>query len=208
MNGPIPLNVAVEDELTQSLLVKILAVIPTEYATSTFYNRGGNGYLRKNINGFNRAARGIPFLIGTDLDTYDCPPALIQDWLLGPKHHNLLLRVAVREVEAWLLADKENFARFLGIRPALIRDDVEAIPDPKRELLQLASRARRRDVREDICPPAHSTRRVGPNYNARLAVFVSQYWDPDVARQRARSLARTIDRLTGFRPDWSYIEGD
>jgi hypothetical protein len=207
MNGPIPLNVAVEDELTQSLLVKVLSVIPNEYATRTFYNRGGNGYLRRNINGFNRAARGIPFLIGTDLDRYECPAALVQDWLLGPKHHNLLLRVAVREAEAWLLADKDNLATFLGIRSILIRDDVEAIPDPKRELIQLAARARRRELREDICPPARSTRRVGPNYNARLAVFVQQLWDPNEARQHATSLARTIDRLTGFRPVWPERDG-
>jgi|SRR5579862_5459621 len=202
MSDPIPLNVAVEDELTQSLLVKVLATIPTRYATRTFYSRGGNGYLRKNINGFNLAARGIPFLIGTDLDRYACPAALIQDWLLQPKHHNLLLRVAVREAETWVLADKENFAGFLGVRPALIREDVESIPDPKSELIQIARRARRRELREDICPPPGSTRRVGPNYNARLSAFVQQLWDPNEARKRATSLARTIDRLIGFLPAW------
>src|SRR5579864_2225922 len=125
MNDPIPVNIAVEDALTESLLIKILSVIPNGYATNTIYNRGGNGYLRRNVNAFNLAARGIPFLIGTDLDRYDCPAALVQDWLLKPKHNNLLLRVAVHEAEAWVIADKENLAKFLGIRPTLIREDVE-----------------------------------------------------------------------------------
>jgi hypothetical protein len=202
MTAPIPLNLAVEDPLTESLFAKILATIPTAYATRTIYNRGGYGYLRQNINGFNNAAKGVPFLIGTDLDRYECPTALIQEWLVRPKHNNLLIRVAVREAEAWILADKENLARFLGIRAALVPDEVEQIPDPKKELIDLARRARRRELRDDICPPTDSTRRVGPNYNARLAVFVSQQWDPAVASERAESLARAIDRLVTFRPTW------
>src|SRR5260370_18898077 len=109
MTCPIPLNLAVEDPLTESLFAKILGTITTEYATRTIYNRGGYGYLRQNINGFNNAAKGIPFLIGTDLDKYECPAALIQDWLTRPRHDNLMIRVPVREAEAWALADRENF---------------------------------------------------------------------------------------------------
>jgi len=202
MTSPIPLNLAVEDALTESLFAKILATIPTAYATRTIYNRGGYGYLRQNINGFNNAARGIPFLIGTDLDTHECPAVLIQQWLTRPKHDNLLIRVAVREAEAWVLADKENLADFLGIRSTLVPEDVELIPDPKRELIQLARRARKREIREDICPPIDSTSRVGPNYNARLGAFVLQRWNPHAARERAQSLGRAIDRLVTFRPTW------
>jgi hypothetical protein len=202
MTSPIPLNLAVEDALTEALLGKILRVIPTVFVTRTIYNRAGYGYLRQNINGFNNAAKGIPFLVGTDLDACECPPVLITDWLQQPKHHNLLVRVAVREAEAWVLADRDNFASFLGIRSALVPDDVENIPDPKRQLIQLARRARRRELREDICPPVNSTRTVGPNYNSRLSAFVQQQWDPNAARARATSLARTIDRLIAFRPIW------
>lgn len=71
MTSPIPVNLAVEDALTESLFVKILATIPTAYATRTIYNRGGYGYLQQNVNGFNNAAKGIPFLVGTDLDTHE-----------------------------------------------------------------------------------------------------------------------------------------
>src|SRR6266496_4963185 len=128
MMVPIPLNLAVEDPLTESLFSKIFSSIPTVYAIRTIYNRGGYGYLKQNINGFNNAAKGVPFLVATDLDRYNCPADLIDEWLNRPKHDNLLLRVAVREAEAWVLADRENFAKFLGIRAALIPDDVEALP--------------------------------------------------------------------------------
>src|SRR5271157_5538724 len=112
MTNPIPLSLAFEDALTESLALKILQTIPTEYATQTVYNRGGYGYLKRTINGFNNAAKGTPFLVGTDLDHYECPAALIQNWLNNPKHHNLLIRVAVREAEAWVLADRQGIANF------------------------------------------------------------------------------------------------
>jgi len=76
MTTPIPINLAFEDALTESLALKILRTIPTHYATQTIYNRGGYGYLKRTMDGFNNAAKGTPFLVGTDLDKYECPPAL------------------------------------------------------------------------------------------------------------------------------------
>jgi len=203
MASLIPLSLAFEDELTESLALKILLTIPNEYATRTIYNRGGYGYLKRNINGFNRAAKGVPFLVGTDLDRYACPPALIADWLAEPKHHNLLIRVAVQEAEAWVLADRQGVATFLGISVAKIPENVEALPKPKEALIELARTSRKRQLRDDICPLPHSTSKIGPNYNARLGGFVRQSWNPNVARLRSPSLSRTIDRLTAFRPQWA-----
>jgi len=201
--NPIPLSLAFEDELTELLALKILQTIPNEYATRTIYNRGGNGYLKQNIDGFNNAAKGIPFLVGTDLDRYDCPAALIADWLAHPKHPNLLIRVAVHEAEAWVLADRQGFATFLGISVAKVPEDVEALPNPKEALIQLARTSRKKQLRDDICPPPHSTSKIGPNYNARLGGFVRQTWDPAAARLRSPSLDRTMNRLIAFRPEWA-----
>jgi hypothetical protein len=135
MTPPIPLSLVFEDALTESLALKILRTIPTEYAAQTVYSRGGNGYLRRTIDGFNNAAKGTPFLVGTDLDTYDCPSALIDDWLTHPKHHNLLIRVAVHEAEAWVLADRNSFANFIGVGVARVPDNVEALLNPKEALI-------------------------------------------------------------------------
>lgn len=204
MTAPIPLNLVFEDELTKSLARKLLRSIPTAYATRTIYNRGGYGYLKRTINGFNSAAKGTPFLVGTDLDRYECPPALIADWLTQPKHHNLLIRVAVHEAEAWVLADRDNLANFLGINVATLPEDVEALPNPKEVLIQLARRSQKKQLRDDLCPSPHSTSKIGPNYNARLGSFVSQSWNPAVARLRSRSLDRAINCLNGFRPQWAF----
>jgi hypothetical protein len=202
MTVPIPICMAVEDELTESLALRILQTISTEYAIETIYNRGGYGYLRKTIGGYNNAAKGMPFLVGTDLDRYPCPTALLADWLAHPKHHNLLICVAVREAEAWVLADCKNFAQFIGISPELVPVNVEALPDPKDTLIRLARKSRWKQLRDDICPSLKSTSKIGPNYNARLGNFVNTNWDPTVARTKSRSLDRMINRLVEFRPQW------
>ena len=130
----IPINLAVEDPLSEAVLRAILRQSNRPYAVGTCYCQGGYGYLKKTIRRFNNAAKGTPFLVLTDLDKADCPPGLIQAWLPDPKHPNLLFRIAVREVEAWILAHREAFALFAGVQQELIPQDVDALDDPKRSL--------------------------------------------------------------------------
>lgn len=112
---------------------------------------------------------------------------------------------AGREVEAWLLAHREGFARFLGVRAALIPEDVESLPDPKRFLINLAGQSRYRNLREAIVPRSGSTARVGPDYNGQLISFVKKNWQIQVATQSSPSLKRTVEVLTVFKPTWSNL---
>jgi hypothetical protein len=162
MTAPIPINLAFEDQLIEEIITKVLAHVPRKYAPRTIYNRGGNGYLRTNIRGFNNAAKGVPFLVVTDLDTIECPATLIENWLGDKRHPNLLLRVAVREAEAWLLADAEELAKFLRIRAATIPGNPDSLIDPKKQLIALAGGSPSSEIRKDICPRSGSTSRVGP----------------------------------------------
>jgi len=198
---PIPVNLATEDELSEVTLFRILEVVDG-YAVGTPYRRGGFGYLRRTIPGWNQAARSVPFIVLTDLDKYECPAELINDWLRVPKHRNLLFRVAVREVESWLLADSPNFSEFLGVRSSLIPADTDSLPDPKATLVQLARRSRSKQIRESIVPAKGSTAKQGPDYNGCLCTFVRKRWDLDTAKANSPSLARTVDRLSSFVPAW------
>ena len=130
------------------------------------------------------------------------PRALIENWLSVPKHNNLLFRVAVREIEAWLLADSKGLAGYLAVKPGLVPKNPEALPDPKRNLVELARKSRRKQIREDIVPRIGSTAQIGPGYNACLSEFVQSVWDVESAANRAASLRRTLDRLSTFRPAW------
>ena len=202
MKAPIPIELAVEDDLSAAVIRKILACSGQPFYAGTSYIGQGFGYLRKNIRGFNKAAQGTPWIVLTDLDQSICPPELIRVWLPEPKHPNLLFRVAVREVEAWLLADRGGFASFLGIRKELLPLNADAIQEPKQHLINLARKSRRREVRDDIVPPHGSTRQIGPNYNGRLVSFVHKKWDVLVATQSSESLTRTFNSLSKFSPTW------
>jgi hypothetical protein len=107
-------------------LCRVLAEV-NRYAVGTPYRRGGYGYLRQTIHGWNSAAKGIPFIVLTDLDTAECPARLITDWLHVDEHPNLLFRIAVREVESWLLADPTNLSAFLNLRTMPVPANTDAI---------------------------------------------------------------------------------
>jgi hypothetical protein len=199
---PVPINLAVEDPLSEVVLRRLLAHSRQDFAVGAVYMRNGFGYLRKNIAGWNSAAKGRPFLLLTDLDASECPASLLQTWLSVPKNDNLLFRVAVREVESWLLADAEGIATFLAVKPATVPANPESLPDPKRILVELAARSRKKDLREDIAPRKGSTAKQGPDYNPCLSRFVFDHWNVDVAAAHADSLRRTIERLASFRPLW------
>lgn len=115
MTRQIPIFIAAEDEVSESVVRRLLHECRRNYIVIHAYPTEGSGYLKANINAFNKSARVNPFLLVTDLDQVECAPILIRNWLPGYKHHNLIFRVAVREVESWLMADRNNLARFLGI---------------------------------------------------------------------------------------------
>lgn len=198
---PVPINFATEDELSENVLLRILESIGG-YAVGTSYRRGGFGYLRRTIRGWNRAARSTPFLVLTDLDAGSCPAELIRVWLPDPKHPNLLFRVAVREVESWLLADKDNLADYLKISSDLMPSSPDDILDPKATLVSLAGRSRSKAIRVSIVPKRGSTAKIGPDYNGRLGLFVRNHWDVVASKANSPSLSCSYDRIAAFRPQW------
>ena len=119
MKAPIPIYLAVEDELSEWVVRRALSTRSTGYAVGAVFSQGGFGYLKRQAPAFNNAAKGCPFLLLADLDLSPCPPQLIKDWLGRPKHPHFLLRVAVREVESWLLGDPVGLKTFLGLRKAI-----------------------------------------------------------------------------------------
>jgi len=197
---PIPINLAVEDILSEAVLRKILRESKKDFAVGACFCHGGYAYLKKSIRGFNNAAKAAPFLVLTDLDKAECPPVLLREWLPHPRHPNLLFRIAVREVEAWLLAHREALAKFLGIQRQLIPYEVDNLADPKQLLISLARKSKKRQLREAIVPRSGSTAKVGPDYNGQLALFVEHFWEIAKAAQNSPSLQRTVRAITDFNP--------
>lgn len=202
----IPINLAVEDVLSEAVLREILKQSQRPFSVGTCLNRGGYGYLKKNLPGLNNAAQGMPYLVLTDLDNAECPLAIISKWLSKPKHPNLIFRIAVKEVEAWLLAHREAFAKFLGISVNLIPDDVDAIPDPKQFLINLARKSNKTSLRDAIVPAANSTASIGKDYNGKLIKFVQEDWQMELAQANSRSLQKAVNAIINFQPHWEFGE--
>lgn len=205
MSG-IPVDVAVEDELSELIVLKLLAASATigrRYHVGTTYRRGGFGYLRRTINGWNAAAAGKPFVVLTDLDLAPCPSQLIQEWLSSKQNPNLIFRVAVREVEAWLIADTENLSDYLRVPSRYIPKNSDEISDPKAAIIDLARRSRLKYIRDSLVPRPETTAKQGIGHNECLGAFVRDKWDVRCASQNSHSLARALRRFEEFRPVWA-----
>jgi hypothetical protein len=198
----IPINLAVEDALSEAVLRAMLHQSQRPFSVGTCLSRGGYGYIKKIIPGLNHAAKGMPYLVLTDLDNAECPLALISSWLSQPKHPNLIFRVAIIEVEAWLLAHREAFSEFLGISTNSIPNNVDEIADPKQLLINLARRSSKRILRDAIVPAPNSTAKIGKDYNGQLIQFVQQSWQVDSAKINSQSLQRAMNALISFEPTW------
>ena len=195
---PIPIYLAVEDDLSEWVLRRVLRERPVDYAVSSVFKKNGFGYLKKQCSAFNNLAKSCPVLLLTDLDARPCAPGLLAEWLQDPKHSDFLFRVAIREVEAWLLGCDEHFGRFLGIRRSLDFSDPEALVDPKAELLKLADASPRRELRESITRRKGGNLHQGPAYNSTLADFVARDWNLEVACSKCPSLRRMLDALSAL----------
>jgi hypothetical protein len=206
MKSQIPINLAYEDILSEAVLLRILQNYPN-YIVGTRFTHYGCGYLRKKVLAFNNAAKAMPLLLLTDLDNTICPSQLINEWLDNTvRHPNLLFRIAVREIEAWLLADRENISKFLSISPLLLKMPIEDILDPKEFLIDISKKSNKRYIREAIVPESGSTAKIGKSYNDCLSIFVNQYWDIAEARIHSQSLNKALNALENFKPVWSKLD--
>lgn len=165
------------------------------------YGNQGKDNLRQRLRAYNNAAQYSPWFVLTDLDDEECAPPL-RHRLLPEAAPNMCLRIAVREVESWLMADRSRLASFLHVSEARVPVNPEAVPDPKETMVNLARQSRLRAIREDMVPRPGSGRPTGPAYASRLIEFVSdprRGWRCGRAATRADSLRRCLACLKSLR---------
>jgi hypothetical protein len=157
--------------------------------------RQGKGSVLKKLKNYNEAARHQPWFVLVDLDRdYPCVTEARRVWL-PQKSDQMCFRIAVPELEAWLLAEPEKIAAFLGVSGALIPRDPEALADPKETLVNLARRSRKREIREGLVPRSGTGASVGPTYASDISSFARDTWDVRAAAKRCPSLDRCLNRL-------------
>lgn len=189
------LNVIVEDALSETVMRKLLNHVGF-HGQPTFRDMRGNVKIRGCMRKFAEASRVFPHIVLTDLDRLPCPPALIQEWGIRQIPATMLFRIAVHEVESWLMADREAFATYLHVDPEKVPFEPDAEIDTKQSLFSIVRRSKKIRLRSEILPTPGS--HIGPLYNEHFCRFVRDFWRVDVAAGNSPSLARSMDRLTTF----------
>lgn len=188
--------VAVEDLLSEAVVRRLIETIRPDLTIWVVMRKNGRGYLESRARDLNRTARSVPVLIVADLDRpIPCPANLIDQWLSSPPAPRLLFRIAVMEIESWILADRDSFANFLAVPAHRIPPNTDEIAQPKEFIVSLARKSRRKDIRDDLVPTTGATSAVGPAFNPRVGTFVSDSWNVKRAARASPSLRRSIGRL-------------
>ena len=195
---------AVEGALDQAVLERLIRDAGASFGT--IYIKRGKGNILRQLNSYNNAANNHPWVVLVDLDSdASCAPDFVVRYLPQPSQW-MCFRIAVREIESWLLADRERLSKFLGIRKEKMPSKVEDLPSPKEELIKLAKKSKSRRIQEDIVPDPESGRLVGPAYSSRLIEFVidtTDGWRPRIAATQADSLARGMKCINELIKRWS-----
>ena len=192
------ITLAVEDLLSESVAYRLLHDYAPNLQPTRTEGLTGYGQLKARFTSFNMIAHyREPVLLITDLDNpQSCPPALIQEWRRSlPAEPNLLFRVAVVEIESWLIADRPGISQWLSIADGHVPTLPESLSRPKESLVGLARRSRKRALRDAIAPKPGSTSEVGPGYNDVVGDFALNDWNPEAASSLSLSLRRTITRI-------------
>ena len=191
--APVVILSAVEGTVDEAVSRRLIEHV--DATPGTVYGKNGKAQLRRVIDGYNMAARRSPWLVIVDLNSdAECAPPMSRQWLHKPAPR-MCFRIAAREIEAWLLADREALAGFLKLPRSRLPANPEGVANPKRLVVDLARRSPKHAVREDMVPRRGSGREVGPAYASRLIEFVQRSWRPAVAAQHANSLSRCIECL-------------
>jgi hypothetical protein len=161
------------------------------------HGKKGKDWITQNLPRYAQAARYGAWGVLRDLDDdAECAPALIAS--LDSGGGSLCLRVAVRTVDAWLLADREGIGALLRVPASAVPRNVERLQDPKREIVSLARRSSSMAIRRAFVPRPGASTKVGPAYVSYLTEFAQTKWSVESASETCASLdgcLRGLERL-------------
>ncbi|MDR1133676.1 MAG: DUF4276 family protein [Synergistaceae bacterium] len=197
------LYLAVEDELSEHAGRKIVEYLGGNVVRC--FNAGCKSQLQANFQKYRQLAEREAVLLIVDLDrpshNMPCASVLINEWSSGRAlPSKMFVRIAVREIESWLIADHEAMKIFIGTGRKF-PDEPDKLDDPKRSLLNLL---RQKHLRDDVVRLSKDGNVAqGIAYNNVLGRWVDEYWSPGRAGDKSESLRRAINKLGQYISDVS-----
>lgn len=186
-------------------------IIHSEYSTKYIILKNiianGKSKLLGNLKKYNDATENLSrvflndyssfycFLL-TDLDEDKCPPALITKWFTFPQNERLIVRVAVREIESWLLADRKNFSDYFGLSLNKIPHNPDNEFNPKEFILKLIVNYNvKKGIKEQIVRMEGSNYFIGRGYNDEITNYIFRKWNFKEAVKNSDSLRKLVEKL-------------
>jgi hypothetical protein len=186
----LPVDYCGEGPVDAAIARRLIAAVGGEPGTDYLTPRGprGKNALDQRIAGLLIAAEhGRRVLVLRDLDAEPCAGPVVARLVHRPAP-GFCLRLAVRAVEAWLLADHDGIARGLKVPRSSFPCLPDALADPKAALRHLVQQSRDAEIRRQC----GATPQV---FGALTASLATEVWDPQRAAARSPSLARALRRL-------------
>ena len=139
------------------------------------------------------------FLVLRDLDNNECAPSLLHSLVPHGTPDGLCLRIPVRQVESWLLADVDGFSQTFEVclKAHTIKPDES--DNSKRDLINHCRGSKSRKVRMGMVPKKGA--QTGSQYTTLIRQFAQTGWDPERAAGRSPSLKRALDAMDRLTAD-------
>jgi hypothetical protein len=194
-----------EDLVTRAIIRRILSYCSADFEIIMELPARG-GEIKSRIPEFNNLSKIRPVILLMDLDNVPCAPQLI-DKLIIEKNKDFIFNVAVDEAEAWLMADREGFAKYFKI-------NIKDMPVPHQTKQQggkaltemnfayksslfltteLIKKSKKSEYIQQLTPKKDACK--GPEYNSCLLPYICTAWNIDNARRNTDSLNRMIIRI-------------
>lgn len=196
-------DLVVEDRVSEAVARRILLSKNIPIGTARGFH--GKGYIDSKHSSYYNASRNVPYqhyLVIRDLDTSDCVKKLLARISPG-RSKKFIFRVAIKEIETWLIADSDNFAEYLGVHKSRLQIDPESIEDPKRFIVNLAAGSRKREIRRALRSDGSGGISYGSGFNSTMIEFVQAKWDFDSAASKSESLFRALAAIDELKASWS-----
>ncbi len=182
------INVAVEGESDTAAAKAIVSSAGREVHRVVV--AGGKARLDLKIPKYNTASKHANWVVFRDSDGV-CPVEVRNELTAGiaAVGNRFCLRIAHSMTEAWLLADREGFCSYFGVKSGQLPRDPEGIAHAKTALLELCSKSKSKAIRREVVTVDGNT---GPLYVTRLNEFASTHWNVATAADNSPSLASAI----------------
>ena len=143
-----PINLVVEDELGEQMIRVLLCPKRTLFSNRSGLWKAWKRLLKKDIAGVSTTRQRAYRILFSPISMPEpCATFLIEDWFNCPiaeypkrrRNGNLLFRIAVHEVESWIMADRSPSPNFLAFRFIKFQLQTDDIPDPKKFLIRFSA---------------------------------------------------------------------